>query len=120
MRSVWEPRANRLDWLAPAFFPLPMRVVPPRRSDAPNNLKDMPEPASTTKQHSQERIFHGIPLIQTYVEVRAGLPASIFRSSLIASLLKHTPAQQQRFFGIAFTDVERPTVGYINIHEVPL
>lgn len=120
MRSVWEPRANRLDWLAPAFFPLPMRIVPPRRSDAPNNLKDMPEPASTTKQHSQERIFHGIPLIQTYVEVRAGLPASIFRSSLIASLLKHTPAQQQRFFGIAFTDVERPTVGYINIHEVPL
>lgn len=119
MRSVWEPRANRLDWLAPAFFPLPTRIIPPHRTDAPNDLQEASKAATTTKQHKRARVVRDIPLSQTNVEAHAGLPASIFRSSLIASLLTHTPAQQQRFFGIAFTDLECPTVGYINIHEIP-
>lgn len=119
MRSVWEPRANRLDWLAPAFFPLPTRIIPPRRADAPNDLQDASKAATAAKQHKRARVVRGIPFFQTNIEARAGLPASIFRSSLIASLLTHTPAQQQRFFGLAFTDLECPTVGYINIQEIP-
>ena len=119
MRSVWEPRANRLDWLASAFFPLPTRIIPPRSADAPNDLQDASKAAAATKQHKRARVVRGIPFFQTNVEARSGLPASIFRSSLIASLLTHTPAQQQRFFGLAFTDLECPTVGYINIQEIP-
>ena len=59
------------------------------------------------------------PFRSVNITVREGLPASIFRASLIASLLGHTPAQRRSFFGTSFTDKKHPTVGYLNMRELP-
>lgn len=98
MRSVWSPRANRLDWLAASCFPLSV-------------IKKCPTP-----NYGQ---LHGVPFRSVNITVREGLPASIFRASLIASLLGHTPAQRRNFFGTSFTDKKHPTVGYLNMRELP-
>lgn len=108
MQSVWNESANEADWLAPAQFPLPIyRLLPNEDGDFRRSL--------LSECPCDPRDDEGI----TAIALRQGIVEDIFRSSLIWSLVKQTPSERLRFFGMPETDIEHPRVGYVHWRDVP-
>lgn len=109
MQSMkWNESANEADWLAPAQFPLPLyRLLP--------NESGMSKRSLLSEHPCDPRDGNGM----TAVALRQGIVEDIFRSSLIWSLVKQTPSERRRFFGMPITDIEHPHVGYVHWRSVP-
>lgn len=109
MQSMkWNESANEADWLAPAQFPLPLyRLLP--------NESGMSKRSLLSEHPCDPRDGNGT----TAVALRQGIVEDIFRSSLIWSLVKQTPSERRRFFGMPITDIEHPHVGYVHWRSVP-
>lgn len=109
MQSMrWNESANEADWLAPAQFPLPLyRLL--RDEDG------VPRRSLLSEHPCDPRDDNGM----TAIALRQGIVEDIFRSSLIRSLVKQTPSERRRFFGMPITDIEHPRVGYIHWRDVP-
>ena len=108
MQSVWNESANEADWLAPAQFPLPIyRLLPDEDGARKRSL--------LSEQPCDPRDDEGI----TAIALRQGIVEGLFRLSLIWSLVKQTPSERLRFFGMPGTDIEHPRVGYVHWKEIP-
>lgn len=110
MQSVWNESANEADWLAPAQFPLPIYRLLPDEGGVPRR--------SLLSEHPCDP-RDGWDISQTHIFLRQGLISDVFRSCLIWSLVKQTPAERRRFFGTTGTGIEHPRVGYIYWRDVP-
>lgn len=108
MQSVWNESANEADWLAPAQFPLPIYRLLPNGDEARRR-------SLLSEQPCDPRDDEGV----TTIALRQGIVEDLFRSSLIWSLVKQTPSERLRFFGMPGTDIEHPRVGYVHWMEVP-
>lgn len=109
MQSMrWNESANEADWLAPAQFPLPLyRLI--RDEDG------VPRRSLLSEHPCDPRDGNGM----TAIALRQGIVEDIVRSSLIWSLVKQTPSERRRFFGMPITDIEHPHVGYVHWRSVP-
>lgn len=110
MQSMkWNESANEADWLAPAQFPLPLyRLL--------SDEGEMSRRSLLSEHPCDPRDGNGM----TAIALRQGIVEDIVRSSLIWSLVKQTPSERRRFFGMPITDIEHPHVGYVHWKDIPV
>lgn len=105
MRREYDGTAN---WLAPRRFPLPVyRLL----DDQYGLLRRV----SLAEHPCDPSLGWGV----IHIEPRKGIVEHIFLSSLIWSLVQLNASERHRFFGVPFTDIDHPTVGYLSWREIP-
>lgn len=103
MRTLQNVRRNRVDWLAPERFPLPVLRLENADDQTVRRLPLAEVPVALDNEHPSVTI-----------ETRCGTIAYILRASLIAALVKSRPEQRRTFLGCPLDDAEEPRVAYVS------